>query len=249
MARKRPSSTSGTVVTLQHRSKVLADNPLGDPVERTLGVWLPHEYDRGATHGRGQRFPVLYDLVGFTGTGIAHLNWKPFSENVAERAARLVHEKRMGPAIIVFPDCFTSLGGNQYVNSSAIGNYADFLLDEVIPLVDKRVPHAGLARAPRLLRQVLGRLRRDDPRHEVRLALGRDRQSFRRCVLRFHLSGRLAQHPERAGPLPPAAAQGREVSASTPIPPSDRAMAQGIDDGRVRRFLDAMWKKQQAHDR
>ena len=43
----------------------------------------------------------------------------------------------MGPAIIVFPDCFTSLGGNQYVNSSAIGNYADFLLDEVIPLVDK----------------------------------------------------------------------------------------------------------------
>ena len=137
MARKRPSRTSGTVVTLQHRSKILADNPLGDPVERTLGVWLPHEYDRNATHGRGQRFPVLYDLVGFTGTGIAHLNWKPFSENVAERAARLVRDQRMGPVIIVFPDCFTSLGGNQYVNSPAIGRYADFLLDEVIPLVDR----------------------------------------------------------------------------------------------------------------
>ena len=43
----------------------------------------------------------------------------------------------MGPAIIVFPDCFTSLGGNQYVNSSAIGNYADYLTREIIPFVDR----------------------------------------------------------------------------------------------------------------
>ncbi len=42
----------------------------------------------------------------------------------------------MGPAIIVFPDCFTSLGGNQYVNSSAIGRYADYLTKELIPFVD-----------------------------------------------------------------------------------------------------------------
>src|SRR5512145_1513211 len=96
----------------------------GNVPQRPLAVWLPHEYDRGASHGRGRRFPVLYDLVGFTGTGIAHLNWRPFSENVAERAARLVREGRMGPVIIAFPDCFTSLGGNQYVNSSAIGRYA-----------------------------------------------------------------------------------------------------------------------------
>ena len=40
-----------------------------------------------------RRFPVLDDLVGFTGSGPAHVNWKPFSENVAERAARLVHER------------------------------------------------------------------------------------------------------------------------------------------------------------
>ena len=43
----------------------------------------------------------------------------------------------MGPAIFVFPDCFTSLGGNQYVNSSAIGNYADYLTREIIPFVDR----------------------------------------------------------------------------------------------------------------
>ena len=38
---------------------------------------------------------------------------------------------------MVFPDCFTALGGNQYVNSSAIGNYADYLTREMIPFVDR----------------------------------------------------------------------------------------------------------------
>jgi hypothetical protein len=33
----------------------------------------------------------------------------------------------MGPAIIVFPDCFTALGGNQYLNSSAIGDYGSII--------------------------------------------------------------------------------------------------------------------------
>jgi hypothetical protein len=56
---------------------------------------------------------------------------------VPERVARLVYERKMGPAIIVFPDCFTALGGNQYVNSSAVGRYADYLTRELIPFVDR----------------------------------------------------------------------------------------------------------------
>jgi len=82
MARKRPLRNAGTVVVLEHRSSVLADNPLGDPHVRKLAVWLPPAYDR-RTSGPGSRFPVFYDLVGFTGAGIAHLNWRPFSDNVA----------------------------------------------------------------------------------------------------------------------------------------------------------------------
>ncbi|MBI3371017.1 MAG: hypothetical protein HY017_04555, partial [Betaproteobacteria bacterium] len=110
---------SGTLVILEHSSAILRGNPLGDPHVRKLGVWLPPQYDAN----RRNRFPVLYDLVGFTGSGLAHTNWKPFGDNVPERAARLIREQKMGPAIIVFPDCFTALGGNQYVNSSAIGDY------------------------------------------------------------------------------------------------------------------------------
>ncbi len=124
----------GRVVVLEHRSKVLQGNPLGDPTVRALHVWLPPQYDAPAS--AEARFPVLFDLVGFMGSGASHTNWKTFGENVPERAARLVHEKKMAPAILVFPDCFTALGGNQYVNSSAVGRYADYLTQELVPFVD-----------------------------------------------------------------------------------------------------------------
>ena len=136
MALKRTSWPPGRVVTLEHTSSILRENPLGDPHVRTVDVWLPHQYDTGATRGRGKRFPVLFDLVGYTGSGKAHTNWRGFDENVPERAARLIHGRKMGPVIVVFPDCFTALGGNQYVNSSAVGRYADYLTRELIPFID-----------------------------------------------------------------------------------------------------------------
>jgi enterochelin esterase-like enzyme len=139
MTAKRRRWPAGRVVTLEHTSKLLAGNPLGDPHVRTLDVWLPPQYDELRGRGRGKRFPVVYDLVGFTGSGRSHTNWRAFDENVPERAARLVHERQMGSLIIVFPDCFTSLGGNQYVNSSAIGAYADYLTRELVPFVDKEL--------------------------------------------------------------------------------------------------------------
>ena len=139
MALKRPTWPAGRVLTLEHTSKVLADNPLGDPHVRTLDVWLPPQYDARRGRGRGTRFPVVYDLVGFTGSGHSHTNWRNFDENVPERAARLVHERKLGPLIVVFPDCFTSLGGNQYVNSSAVGRYADYLTRELVPFVDREL--------------------------------------------------------------------------------------------------------------
>ena len=147
MSRKPASKSTGQVVVLDHDSKILAGNALGDPHVRKVAVWLPPGYDQGVTRGRstgrGKRFPVLFDLVGFTGSGLAHLNWRPFDENVPERIARLIAQKRMGPTIVVFPDCFTSLGGNQYVNSSAIGRYADYLTRELIPFVDGQFRPAG----------------------------------------------------------------------------------------------------------
>ena len=64
MAIKRFKGSTGTLVVLEHTSKVLKDNPLGDPHVRKLAVWLPPQYDDGASKGRsgrGRAFPVLYD--------------------------------------------------------------------------------------------------------------------------------------------------------------------------------------------
>ena len=147
MARKRTPKLIGSTLVVEHHSRILRDNPLGDPHVRQLAVWLPPGYDEGTARGRdaarGRRYPVLWDLVGFTGSGLAHLNWRPFDENVPERAARLMHEKRMGPCIIVFPDCFTSLGGNQYINSTAIGPLRRLPDPRARPLRRPRVSHAG----------------------------------------------------------------------------------------------------------
>lgn len=44
----------------------------------------------------------------------------------------------MGPAIFAFPDCFTSLGGNQYIDSVALGNWETFLTAEMIPRIEQR---------------------------------------------------------------------------------------------------------------
>ena len=39
----------------------------------------------------------------------------------------------MPPVVVAFPDCFTRLGGNQFINSAATGAWEDFLLEEMLP--------------------------------------------------------------------------------------------------------------------
>ena len=56
----------GQVKTLRVVSEKLRGNPLGDPHERALHVYLPPGYD--AT-GNSTRYPVVYLLSGFTGSG------------------------------------------------------------------------------------------------------------------------------------------------------------------------------------
>jgi enterochelin esterase-like enzyme len=141
MARKTPAAQSGRLIFEQHSSRILADNPLKDPATRTLPIYVPAIYDEPRYKNR--RFPVLFDLVGYTGSGPSHVGWRSFDENVPERLDRLISEKKMPPCIVVFPDCFTALGGNQYINSSAIGRYADYLTRELIPFVDKTLRTLG----------------------------------------------------------------------------------------------------------
>ncbi|MDF1666451.1 MAG: alpha/beta hydrolase-fold protein [Planctomycetota bacterium] len=128
---KRFQGLRGRVQTVSFESDCLKGNPLGDPHWRDFAVYLPAGYDQGE-----RRYPVLFDIVGFTGSGLSHVAWKNFTENVPERLDRLIDEAEMPPVIVVFPDCFTALGGNQYVNSAGVGDYADYLVKELVPFID-----------------------------------------------------------------------------------------------------------------
>ncbi|MBI2931535.1 MAG: esterase [Planctomycetes bacterium] len=122
-----------TVLIESFASRVLRGNPLGDPYVRRIPIYLPPSYARNT-----RRYPVIYVLSGFTGTGLSHLNWSAWGETLPERADRLIAEGRMREAILVMPDCFTRYGGSQYLNSSATGRYEDHLVRELVPWVDRR---------------------------------------------------------------------------------------------------------------
>lgn len=122
----------GTVVSLSHESEILKNNPLGDPHVREVIVYLPPGYDES------QSYPTVYFLTGFTGRGKMLLNNKPFGPSLPERLDALMGDGKIKPMIIVMPDCFTHYGGSQYINSSATGNYEDYLIREIVPFVDAK---------------------------------------------------------------------------------------------------------------
>ena len=242
MALKRPAWPQGRTVILEHTSQVLAGNPLGDPHHRKLAVWLPPQYDEAlpGAKSKGKRFPVLYDLVGFTGSGFSHTNWRNFDENIPERAARLIHEGKMGPTILVFPDCFTALGGNQYINSSAIGNYADYLTKELIPFVDGE------------FRTLASR--------DHRGCFGKSSGGYGAIIHGMQYAkywGAIASHsgdahfefvymhdwPSSLTELMKHRKVKRETGAINVLK-EEKGAALGKDDGRVNNFLEAVWKKE-----
>jgi S-formylglutathione hydrolase FrmB len=129
----------GSVSRVTIESQALKSNMLGDPWVRVVDVYVPAGHD-------GQGLPLLVDLVGFTGSGLSHTNWIGFRENLPERLDRLIGEQRMPPVVVAFPDCFTRLGGNQYVNSASTGAWEDFLLHEMLPAVEQRFQCGGTGR-------------------------------------------------------------------------------------------------------
>ncbi len=116
------------------RSEHLRDNLLGDPSDRVVVVYLPEGYDASS-----ERYPLFVDLVGYTGSGLVHaMGWKAFWESVPQRLDRLRASGEMGPVVCAFPDAFTSLGGNQYIDSLAMGRWARFLTEEMLPALEAR---------------------------------------------------------------------------------------------------------------
>jgi enterochelin esterase family protein len=123
----------GTIVRPVLESRVLAGNALGDPTDRVTPVYVPPSYDEQPA----RRYPVIFAITGFTGTGRMLLNESFLDEDLGTRLDRLIDDGEMGEAIVVMPDCITRYGGSQYVNSAATGSYATYLAEEVVAWADR----------------------------------------------------------------------------------------------------------------
>src|SRR2546423_1101142 len=124
---------AGRVDTPYLESRVLQGNLPGDPTERMLPVYLPPGYDENPT----KRYPVIYVLAGHGGSGPLMLAPAAWGESFPERMDRLIRTGAMGPVIAVLPDCWTIFGGAQYLNSSALGHYEDYLVGELMPYINQ----------------------------------------------------------------------------------------------------------------
>ena len=235
MALKRPKGPAGTLVVLEHTSQILKGNPLGDPHVRKLAVWLPPQYDGGARQA---------PLPGALRPGRLH-RLGPRARRTGSRSATTCPSARRGSSTSrrwgrrssCFPDCFTALGGNQYVNSSAIGDYADYLTREIIPFVDRE------------FRTLASR--------EHRGCFGKSSGGYGAIIHGMKYAkywGAIADHsgdayfdfvywhdwPNTLNELAKYRAPKRKPGAYDARREARRkGLAEGLDDGRIKRFLDA----------
>src|SRR3954453_4478721 len=126
------ASLSGRLDELVFTSEVLRDNPLGDPHERPLWVYVPPGYDDEPD----RRYPSVYVIQGYTGAVTMWRNRTPYRQPFVETADALFAGGSAPPAIVVFVDAWTAYGGSQFVDSPGTGRYHTYLCDEVVPWVD-----------------------------------------------------------------------------------------------------------------
>ncbi len=116
-------------------SEALRGNPLGDPHERPLWVYVPTGYDDDP----GRRYPSVYVIQGYTGQLDMWRNRPPFgAKTYPELADELFASGEAPSCVVVWVDAWTSLGGSQFLDAPAIGDYHTYLCDEVVPWVDER---------------------------------------------------------------------------------------------------------------
>jgi enterochelin esterase family protein len=117
-----------------HEFIALQNNLLGDSPVRSIYVYLPPQYDLSKHFPlqSGYGFPVLYLLHDFGGDYETFYN----IYKVQQIADRLIAEGEIQPMIIVMPDGYNSLGGSFYTNSDLSGKYQDYLINEVMLIID-----------------------------------------------------------------------------------------------------------------
>jgi enterochelin esterase family protein len=127
-----PGVASGRVQVHEFESALLRGNPLSDPTTRRVPVYLPPGYERETT----RRYPVLYALAGFTGSGLSYVAYDWYAPTLPERLDRMI-ANGTPPVVVVMVDGMTAVGGNQYVDSPGVGPWASHVVRELVPWAER----------------------------------------------------------------------------------------------------------------
>jgi S-formylglutathione hydrolase FrmB len=128
-----PAALAGRLEKVTVASELLRGNPLGDPHERPLWVYLPPGYPDQA-----RRFPSVYLLPGYGGSVASWARRPVFGRPVLEMIDEAFAAGRAPQAVVVSVDGWTRYGGSQYVDSAGTGRYQSYLCDEIVRYVDGR---------------------------------------------------------------------------------------------------------------
>ncbi len=132
-----PPEQRGRVRVIDLASQALRDNPWGDPSHRDVTVYTPPGFKAIKAP-----LPAILILAPFAGTGEGLLGRGLSDISIASRIDHLI-AKGCPPFLAVMPDCMTSLGGSQYLDSPGMGNYASYVMDEIIPFIEGRFACSG----------------------------------------------------------------------------------------------------------
>jgi len=134
-----PHSIRGTLTSIEFTSHALQGNIWDDPHIRDLWIHLPHHFDPQ------QSYPLLIILTGFAGTGEGLFSRSLTDSSLCNAIDRLIDDNQCPPFITLFPDCMSYLGGSQFLDSPAIGNYEQYLIQEIIPAIQAQYTISNIA--------------------------------------------------------------------------------------------------------
>ena len=123
-----PGAPAGTMNQIVVHGDSLAGNLSGDPVDRTVFVYLPPSY----TMAKSRRYPVLYDLHGYSLTAE---RWVGILK-AREAIDRDIAAGKVRDLIVVFPDAMSIHNGSMYSSSVTTGDWETFIAHDLVAYMD-----------------------------------------------------------------------------------------------------------------
>lgn len=121
--------SSGKIHSFYLQSKLLRSNPLKNSTKRQVVVYTPPEFSKK------EQLPIIYFLPGF---GSGPEKWLNKDFPGYRLLELLILNKTIPRVILCCIDGMTRFGGSQYIDSALNGPFAQHIIKEIVPTVQKK---------------------------------------------------------------------------------------------------------------